>query len=516
MTITRYQLDPTGVNPNNLVVGENATVRVDTNTTILTGAGAYYTESLVIYDSSNLTTPLVRDIDYACLQLVEDATAKYGKEICQIILFYKNPLISSININYQAVGGYYEYQTDNINELYDRVLASGQDVGWFNLLNKPLTFIPANHINMLEDIYGFEPVIYALERIREVIGLSNSTTVQSLLNIISSQYSNLNKTPLGLDQVDNTSDLNKPLSSAAIAALSLKADSTTVSDINSSLTSGLNNKVDKTTYLTDQAAINTRIDNIPTISIIPGTIDLFASRVVPTGWALLDATPLKIADNPTLYNLYQDVAGTIPDIAAIRGSIANIVPPMTGFNTPAGYSITASVSISSAGTPTYEPWKAFDGVLLSDTSGENAWLTPPNTTAAWLSVTLPAAKVLTNYIVLPGNMRGNWPSSWDMLGYTTGGVWVNLQHVDAQTYWDGSVSKSFTISDTSLKYACTQFKFNITSFGGSTGQNESISELTMIGSNMVYKQAPAGYFYLPDDLNHLPAYPDALRYIKLG
>lgn len=193
MPSTRYQLDPTGINPNNLVVNELHTVRTTGNSTVIPVNGAYYTESLVIHDNSNMSVPLIRGKDYACLELVEDATAKYGKEICQLILFYKNPLTSKISINYQAVGGYYSYQTNNIQELYNKVLANSQTADWYNLINKPLSFVPSEHVNMLEDIYGFEPVIYALERIREVIGLTNSVSYQSLIDSVNDKLNEVTK-----------------------------------------------------------------------------------------------------------------------------------------------------------------------------------------------------------------------------------------------------------------------------------------------------------------------------------
>ncbi len=198
MQQTKYQIDPSGVNPNNLVVGEVHTVLTTKNSTVVPMYGAYFTDSLIIYDVNNLSNPLTRGVDYICLELVEEATAKYGQEICQLILVIANPLTTTVSINYQVLGAYYSYQTDNIETLYNSALSTNQGVDWYNVLNKPLAFVPSEHINMLEDIYGFEPVIYALERIKDSINLANSISYQALIDYISGQTTEVTKQQVDL------------------------------------------------------------------------------------------------------------------------------------------------------------------------------------------------------------------------------------------------------------------------------------------------------------------------------
>lgn len=502
MATSRYQLDPTGVNPNNLVVGEIATVNSARNTTIITTAGAYYADSLVIYDSSNLTMPLVRNTDYVCLELVEDATAKYGKEIYQIILFYKNPLITSININYQAVGGYYEYQTDNIQKLYDKVLSTNQDVQWFDILNKPLTYVPSNHINMLEDIYGFEPVVYALERLRDVIGLTNSSSYQVLLDFVNNQSASqgvviqaaldLKADKSSISNINNTSDLDKPISTATQAALDLK--------------------VDESQYTTDQSVINDKINSISTASIYPGTIDLFAEKVIPDGWSLLDGNYISVSENPMLYSLYAGTGSNIPDITAMRASISDLIPAMTGYNSPTGYSVSTNSDLATdTNGQHWYAWYAFDKVNSTD------WLTyASDSVPIWIQVSVPAPKVLTNYLVRQGSYYNKYPASWEMLGYTTDNTWVVLDTQTSVRFYTGGQTLSFTVPDSSLKYNCTKFKLNILSYAVNVTFNGDISAITLIGSDIIYKQAPSGYFYLPEELTQIPTYPGALRYIKKG
>lgn len=59
------------------------------------------------------------------------------------------------------------------------------------------------------------------------VNLAVYTTIPSL----STAISNINKTSLGLGNVDNTSDINKPISTAVQNALNLKADVSTITQL---------------------------------------------------------------------------------------------------------------------------------------------------------------------------------------------------------------------------------------------------------------------------------------------
>ena len=194
MLQTRYQLDPTGISPNNLVASELHAARQFSFTVIIPTYGAYFTDSLVVYNTANASVPLVRGTDYICMELVEDATAKYGKEICQLIYLNPNINITQVSINYQCLGGLYEYQTSNIENLYYNAMTSSQQaqsqvVDWYaNVINKPNLYTPTNHINMLEDIYGFEPLVYAIERLRNVLQLTNTASYQNLVDYLINKF----------------------------------------------------------------------------------------------------------------------------------------------------------------------------------------------------------------------------------------------------------------------------------------------------------------------------------------
>lgn len=175
-----FNQDATGTNPANLVIGE---IVLLTPGLSVRGAapiyGAFYTESVVVHDVAN-NALLVRGVDYQCVELLQDATLKFGKEICMMILII-NPLVSaSIRIDYQVVGGSFQNAAGQMVNLYETVIKDNRVIDWLAILNKPLEYNPALHQHLLADVYGFEAVVTALERIRNAIILSDVPAFESL------------------------------------------------------------------------------------------------------------------------------------------------------------------------------------------------------------------------------------------------------------------------------------------------------------------------------------------------
>lgn len=179
-TLVRYPLDPTGINPDNLIIGE---VRQLTLAQVRATApiyGPFFTDSVVLHDNIS-NRPLVRGTDYLCADLLQEATLRYGKEIAQIILIINPDVNNEIRMNYQVLGGLYQNNAQAIADMYQSVMTDDRPVDWTNVLNKPPTFPPTLHNHFLQDIYGFESVVVALERIRNAIVLSDVPAFEAFL-----------------------------------------------------------------------------------------------------------------------------------------------------------------------------------------------------------------------------------------------------------------------------------------------------------------------------------------------
>lgn len=179
--IIRYQEDGTGTNPDNAVVGEIKTLSNRAIRAVAPLYGPFFTQSLVIYDDVN-NRQLVRGVDFQVVELLQSASLRFGKEICQLILIINSNVNERVRYNYQTLGGLFQNSMDNLVNLYETVMADNRPVDWTNVLNKPTQYPPALHQHMLMDIYGFEPVVVELERIRNAIVLSNVPAFEALVD----------------------------------------------------------------------------------------------------------------------------------------------------------------------------------------------------------------------------------------------------------------------------------------------------------------------------------------------
>ena len=90
-------------------------------------------------------------------------------------------------------------------------------VDWAEVQNKPSTFAPAAHTHTLADTTGLESALAGKEST-----IAAGTTAQYWRG--DKTWQTLNKAAVGLGNVDNTSDLAKPISTATATALAGKAD----------------------------------------------------------------------------------------------------------------------------------------------------------------------------------------------------------------------------------------------------------------------------------------------------
>lgn len=178
--IIRYQLDPTGENPNNLVVGEvhpldDFPVRV-----LVPYYGPFYKDSIILYDLAT-NAPLDKK-DYSTLHLVQDATLNFGQEVCEVIII-SNPAVSNtVSLTYQNVGGNYQNNAQAVADTLQTLLKDGRKVDWVKgIFDKPYQYNPSIHPHLFNDVVGFAPLIVALERVAQAVTLSNVPAFEALI-----------------------------------------------------------------------------------------------------------------------------------------------------------------------------------------------------------------------------------------------------------------------------------------------------------------------------------------------
>lgn len=179
--IFRYPVDLTGVNYNNLVQDELHILVSLPNRAVIPMYAPYFTESVVVRD--NITNALLtKGIHYQCLQLVEEATIKTGKEVCEVILITDSNVSNEVRITYQTIGGLYQRTSDAILAMYNTVINDNRPVDWSNVLNKPYQYPPSLHMHLFQDVIGFEPLIVEMERVRNAIILSDVPAFEAIID----------------------------------------------------------------------------------------------------------------------------------------------------------------------------------------------------------------------------------------------------------------------------------------------------------------------------------------------
>jgi hypothetical protein len=97
------------------------------------------------------------------------------------------------------------------------------------ILNKPTTFPPSSHDHSYEEIYDFEDGVLNFQSVSSVANKTGAVT--------------LTKTDVGLSNVDNTSDANKPVSTATQTALNAKVNTSSLGAANGVATLDANSKL---------------------------------------------------------------------------------------------------------------------------------------------------------------------------------------------------------------------------------------------------------------------------------
>lgn len=183
--LIRYPLDPTGVSPDNLIVGEQHTLVNRTVRAFAPLYGAFFTESVILRDRSN-NAVLTKGTQWRATELYEFPTGRWGKEICGIILVIDPSVSNDVEIQYQALGGEYSTNVDAIIQMFNEAMLD-RPVAWPDIFGKPDAFNPAAHFHDAGDIYGFEYVVNAIERLRQAVLTGDVASHEDILRYIDRQ-----------------------------------------------------------------------------------------------------------------------------------------------------------------------------------------------------------------------------------------------------------------------------------------------------------------------------------------
>ncbi len=174
MTITAFQFDPTGQNPNNLVSGEVHPL-TEANFSdfyfIIPNNSPFYTNnfSLLYKNSAGTDITLTENVDFYFGLPYYGATRAVGIPVYGAIVFSPTYNNGTVSITYQTIGG--DWVNNNIS-LYNAIAQSLMNpllAKYEQIANIPNSFPPVSHSQPLTSIMGMGQLVEAINNLSQVI-----------------------------------------------------------------------------------------------------------------------------------------------------------------------------------------------------------------------------------------------------------------------------------------------------------------------------------------------------------
>lgn len=190
MTV-QYPYDETAENPNNRVAGEihdleQAEIRV-----FAPDHGPFYTENHALVDTAT-GLPLDPGTDYKLVALEQEATLYTGKEVCALVAVTNPAVSSTVSFTYQVVGGQFSTSTQAIQDLIDYLQEDGRTVDWAKIVNLPSQFPPTGHLHDINEVYGWQFVVLAIQDIVNAIQNGDQALWDQVYAYLDRQIQNVN------------------------------------------------------------------------------------------------------------------------------------------------------------------------------------------------------------------------------------------------------------------------------------------------------------------------------------
>lgn len=204
-SIQRYAEDFTGTNPDNRVEGELYSLTTSQIRGVVPSYGPFFVESLIVFDKATGRRLEKKETaegpgDYVVPFISQEISLRTGKSIADSLLITNKDVSDKVLLTYQCVGGNFQNNIDNLVNIYETYLKDERSVDWVTgVFGKPHQYPPSEHVSYLANIFGFEPIVYQLERIAQAINLSNSPALEALYDSIMSNVATKRDIQLALE-----------------------------------------------------------------------------------------------------------------------------------------------------------------------------------------------------------------------------------------------------------------------------------------------------------------------------
>lgn len=209
--VIRYPLDLTGRHPDNLVVGERHGPCGPGNRAFVPNYGPYYSKSLVVKNAST-GQPLTPSIDYKAIQTFIEPTQMTGELVCSVVVIEPSAYGIEVEIEYQVLGGDFSLSTTALEQMLEDLAEDNRPVHWGEIIGKPTAFPPTPHMHDVNDVFGWQYVVAALEAIRRAILLGDVSSEEDFYAYVDMKFTQAMAEITGVsdDLLAHVSDFNNP------------------------------------------------------------------------------------------------------------------------------------------------------------------------------------------------------------------------------------------------------------------------------------------------------------------
>lgn len=186
MAVKRFMMptDYTGELASNRVIGEVHELDNTQFKLVVPLSGFFYTHNLKVYDEK--MTKLEPGTHYQTIYANEEVQMRTpGLEVCGALIIKPNVNTKTVSLTYNQVGGPYANYTSAIEAALIALDLDGREIDFANLKGLPEYFTAGAHAEDIGNVFGFEYVKHGIERLRETMERSGTTTnnqVSALLN----------------------------------------------------------------------------------------------------------------------------------------------------------------------------------------------------------------------------------------------------------------------------------------------------------------------------------------------
>lgn len=193
MTPVIYSLpyDPQADNPRNRVLREyhDLTEQVGLDYRVITlNHGHFFVKNLEIVDDTGYE---LAEADFQCVMVNAEATMATGQEVAAVVVIVNPNVSHKVFVNASMVGGIYCNLTPAIAQASLGLLNPTRFPTWRNVENKPDKFDVGGHLHAMWELYGFEGMCNALERIVELKLLATRKRYEELRDALAQRLDKL-------------------------------------------------------------------------------------------------------------------------------------------------------------------------------------------------------------------------------------------------------------------------------------------------------------------------------------